>query len=94
MRRWTILIMVATSLALATAPAAAKPKPPDPPPPAELAEVTMTLADPWDGLAGVLDMKVETSRGGVVEYLADGTGGVAPRSGDTRPKRLRGHPAV
>ena len=35
MKRWTILIMVATSLALATAPAAAKPKTPDPPPPPE-----------------------------------------------------------
>lgn len=78
MKRWTIVIMVATSLALATAPAAAKPKPPEPPPPAELAEVEMTLVDGADGLAGVLDMKVETSRGGIVEYLADGTGGSSP----------------
>jgi len=79
MRRWTILIMVAMSLALATAPAAAKkPDPPDPPPPPELAEVTMSLVEGADGLAGVLDMKVEESRGGVVEYLADGTGGSSP----------------
>jgi hypothetical protein len=79
MKRWTILIMVATSLALATAPAAAKkPDPPDPPPPPELATVTLTLVDGADGLAGVLQMEVEASRNGKVEYFAWGDGESSP----------------
>lgn len=74
MKRWTILIMVATSLALATAPAAAK----KPDPPAELAEVTMSLVDEADGLAGTLEMEVEASRKGEVQYFAWGDGVSSP----------------
>lgn len=75
MKRWTVVIMAAMSLALATAPAMAKPKPPDPPPLPETAEVTMTLIEGADGLAGVLQMEFEASRNGkVVEYFARGDG--------------------
>lgn len=74
MKRWTIVILVAMSLALATAPAVAAPKPKPPPPPPELTEVTMTLVDGADGLAGVLQMEVEASRKGKIEYFAWGDG--------------------
>jgi len=78
MKRWTVVITVAMSLALATAPVAARPKPPEPPPPAELAEVTMSLVEGADGLAGMLQMEVETSRKGEVEYFAWGDGESSP----------------